>query len=100
MKWHIVLVYAFLAFALFLSYGIISSIATQQYELMEIVADIGAILICLDLAASTYFLKLVKHPNPKTEAHMPKAQKVVKVTRKVGHFGIMLILCGWIVPLL
>ncbi len=100
MKWHLLLVYAFLAFAVFLSYGIISSIASQDYELMEVVADIGAILICLDLAASTYFLKLVKDPNEKTAKQMPKAQKVVKVTRKVGHFGIMLILCGWIVPML
>lgn len=100
MKWHLLLVYAFLAFALFLRYGIISSIASQDYELMEVVADIGAILICLDLAASTYFLKLVKDPNEKTAKQMPKAQKVVKVTRKVGHFGIMLILCGWIVPML
>lgn len=100
MKWHLLLVYAFLAFALFLSYGIITSIASQDYELMEVVADIGAILICLDLAASTYFLKLVKDPNEKTAKQMPKAQKVVKVTRKVGHFGIMLILCGWIVPML
>ena len=100
MKWHLLLVYAFLAFALFLSYGIISSIASQDYELMEVVADIGAILICLDLAASTYFLKLVKDHNEKTAKQMPKAQKVVKVTRKVGHFGIMLILCGWIVPML
>jgi hypothetical protein len=100
MKWHILFVLAFLAFALVLGYGIISSIAAQDYELMEIVADVGAILICLDLAASTYFLKIVKHPSDQTAVHVPKVQKVVKVTRKVGHFGIMLILCGWIVPML
>ena len=100
MKWHIILVYAFLAFALFLGYSIIRSVYLQDYQLMEIVADMGAILICLDLAASTYFLKLVKHPTEKTAPQLPKVQRVVKVTRKVGHFGIMLIICGWVVPML
>jgi hypothetical protein len=100
MKWHIIFVYAFLAFALFLGYGIIRSIYLQDYQLMEIVADVGAVLICLDLAASTYFLKIVKHPSEKTAPQVPKVHRVVKVTRKVGHFGIMLIICGWVVPML
>lgn len=100
MKWHLILVYAFLAFAAFLAYGIAHSLYLQEFQLMEIVADVGAILICLDLAASSYLLNLSKN----IEAHSPEKisrfQGIVRVTRKIGHLGIMLILCGWIVPMM
>jgi hypothetical protein len=100
MKWHLILVYAFLAFALFLAYGIGQSLYVQDYQLMDIVADVGAILICLDLAASSYLLNMSKNLETQAPEKFSRFQGVVRVTRKIGHLGIMLILCGWIVPMM
>ena len=48
-KFLVVLQYACIAFGLYLMYSVGMSLYTQQFELMELVADIGTILICLDL---------------------------------------------------
>lgn len=100
MKWQTLLVYLCLAFALFLGYDIAHRIYSQEYQLMDIVGDIGVILICVDLALSSYFLHLTQKAKPPAEKKRVLLQKSVKISRKVGHFGIMLIVCSWIVPLL
>ena len=48
-KFLVILQYACIAFGLYLIYSVSMSLYTQQFELMELVADIGTILICLDL---------------------------------------------------
>ena len=50
------------AFALFLGYQIASSIDQQNYELMEIVSNVGTILICIDLGIFLHFNKSIAFP--------------------------------------
>ena len=88
-------------FALFLSYGITQTLLSQEYDLMEVVGDVGTVLICIDLAV---FLWHSRSLNTKTVQDFATrleqpAPKLVKLTRKLGHLGIMLILCSWLVPL-
>jgi cytochrome c biogenesis factor len=90
------------AFALFLLYQVSTAIYQQNYVLMDIVANVGTILICIDLGFFLNYNKLQKLSNA-TEAQAKAAlepTKVEKFTRKLGHLGIMLIICSWIVPLI
>lgn len=92
--------YSCLAFALFLGYQIISSIYQQNYKLMEIVSNVGTILICIDLGIFLHFNKSiaalkVKATSPQS---LTQVSTLEKITRKLGHLGIMLIICSWIVP--
>ena len=88
------------AFALFLGYQIASSIYQQNYELMEIVSNVGTILICIDLGIFLHFNKSIAALKSKaTSQHAPvQVSTLEKITRKLGHLGIMLIICSWIVP--
>lgn len=56
-KFLVVLQYACIAFGLYLIYSVGMSLYTQQFELMELVADIGTILICIDLGVFLYTSK-------------------------------------------
>lgn len=49
--------YGCFAFALFLCYQVGTSIYLQDYQLMDIVSDIGTILICIDLGVFLHFNK-------------------------------------------
>ncbi|OTG63939.1 hypothetical protein B9T25_13465 [Acinetobacter sp. ANC 4470] len=88
------------AFALFLGYQISSSIYQQNYELMEIVSNVGTILICIDLGIFLHFNKSIAAIKSKTTPQKPPVHVSLleKITRKLGHLGIMLIICSWIVP--
>ena len=92
--------YACFAFALFLGYQIATSIYLQDYQLMDIVSDVGSILICIDLAMFLHFNKSIASIKMKgTSLQSPvQVSTVEKVSRKLGHLGIMLIICSWIVP--
>ena len=92
--------YACFAFALFLCYQIATSIYLQDYQLMDIVSDIGSILICIDLAIFLHFNKSIASIKMKGTSQQSPVQvsTVEKVSRKLGHLGIMLIICSWIVP--
>lgn len=98
----LVLRFSCFAFALFLLYQISFALYQHEYVLMDIVADVGTILICIDLGVFLSFDKLSKLSN--SNASEAKAvlepSKIEKVTRKLGHLGIMLIICSWIVPLI
>ena len=90
------------AFALFLCYQVGTSIYLQDYKLMDIVSDIGTILICIDLGVFLFSSKASQGLNLQEYARQLEAppSKLVAVTRKLGHLGIMLILVSWIVPLI
>ncbi|ATO18875.1 hypothetical protein BS636_03935 [Acinetobacter sp. LoGeW2-3] len=101
-KFLVVLQYACLAFGLYLIYSVGMSLYTQQFELMELVADIGTILICLDLGVFLYSNR-GKHGISMEEyaRQLENApSKLVYVTRKLGHLGILLIITSWIVPII
>lgn len=53
----LILQYGCFAFALFLSYQVAMALYQQEYELLEIVADIGTILICIDLGVFLFSSK-------------------------------------------
>ena len=88
------------AFALFLGYQIASSIYQQNYELMEIVSNVGTILICIDLGIFLHFNKSITALKSKATSQQSTVQvsTLEQITRKLGHLGIMLIICSWIVP--
>lgn len=91
---------ACLAFALFLCYQIATSLYQQNYQLMDIVSDVGSILICIDLAVFLHFNKSMASMKLKGGSQQSPVQvsTLEKVSRKLGHLGIMLIICSWIVP--
>ncbi|ANF80890.1 hypothetical protein A3K93_00955 [Acinetobacter sp. NCu2D-2] len=99
-KFLLLLQYACLAFGIYLIYSVGLALYTQEFELMELVSDIGTILICIDLAVFLYTSKAQKGMSVEDYAKQLEQppSKLVNVTRKLGHLGIMLILCGWIVP--
>lgn len=98
----LVLQFAAIAFAIFICYQICLGIYTQDFKVMDMVADVGTLLICIDLAVflwhsrSTNAQNLQDYAN-KLEQPLPT---FVKVCRKLGHFGILLIITSWIVPMM
>lgn len=101
-KFLLVLQYMCLAFGVYLTYSVGMSLYTQDFKLMELVADIGTILICIDLGVFLYTSKAkngVSMEEYAKQLEQPPS-KLVSITRKLGHLGIMLILCGWIVPII
>lgn len=101
-KFLVVLQYACLAFGLYLVYSVAMALYTQQFVLMELVADIGTILICIDLAVFLYSNRGKQGVSMQDYAKQleQKPSKLVYVTRKLGHLGIILIICSWIVPII
>ena len=53
----LILQYGCFAFALFLSYQVATALYQQEYELLEVVADVGTILICIDLGVFLFSSK-------------------------------------------
>ncbi|MEX5288385.1 hypothetical protein [Acinetobacter towneri] len=98
----LILQYGCFAFALFLSYQVATALYQQEYELLEVVADVGTILICIDLGVFLFSSKASQGLNLQEYARQLEAppSKLVAVARKLGHLGIMLILVSWIVPLI
>ncbi|MGO1158625.1 hypothetical protein ACTL4S_07390 [Acinetobacter lwoffii] len=101
-KFLVVLQYLCLAFAIYLIYSVSMSLYRQDFVLMELVADIGTILICIDLGV---FLLTSKGKQGITMEEYAKRleqppSKLVYVTRKLGHLGILLIITSWIVPMI
>lgn len=97
----IIVQYACIAFALFLGYQVTTALMSDQYDLMEIVADVGTILICIDLAV--FLFTSSAKQSISLEAYAKQLEqppsKLVYVTRKLGHLGILLIITSWIVPM-
>ena len=87
-------------FALYLCYQVGLAFLSGKYDLMGVVADIGTILVCIDLAVFIWFSRRSQANNLQEYANTldQPAPMFVKVCRKVGHFGILLIICSWIVP--
>lgn len=101
-KFLVVLQYLCLAFAAYLIYSVSMALYTQDFVLMELVADIGTVLICIDLGV---FLLTSKGKQGITMEEYAKRleqppSKLVYVTRKMGHLGILLIITSWIVPMI
>ncbi len=94
--------YGCLIFALFLAYQIFLHAGQSNYPTMELVADVGTILICIDLFVFLSSKKMQASQSLEDYAQQLQqpTSKWVKFTRKIGHLGIMLILCSWIVPML
>nr|WP_254592178.1 hypothetical protein [Acinetobacter bouvetii] len=69
---------------------------------MDIVSDIGTILICIDLGMFLYFNKSLTALKMKVASQQPAVQVSIieNITRKLGHLGIILIICSWIVPII
>jgi hypothetical protein len=97
-----VLQYACVAFALYLCYRIGMSVYQNDFVLMDLVADIGTILICIDLAVFLFTSKAEKGISLEEYARQLEQppNKWVNISRKLGHLGIMLIICSWVVPLI
>lgn len=89
-------------FALYLSYQVGMAFYSQQYQILDIVADVGSILICIDLAVFLWHSRKSEAVNLQEYAQKMQANapKWVKFSRKLGHFGILLILTSWIVPMI
>lgn len=98
----IILQYLCLIFALYLSYQVGFALYTQDYKLMELVADVGTILICIDLGVFLFSSKSKEGITMEEYAKQLEQppSKFVAITRKLGHLGIMLIICSWIVPMI
>ncbi len=98
----IVLQYACVAFALFLGYQVSTALISGQYDLMEVVADVGTILICIDLAVFLFTSNAKQGISIEDYAKQLEQtpSKLVYITRKMGHFGILLIITSWIVPMI
>ena len=98
----LVLQFACVAFALYLSYKVGVALYQNNYELIELVADIGTILICIDLG--TFLFSTNNKGGLSLEQYAKQIDqppsKLISITRKLGHLGIMLIICSWIVPLI
>src|SRR5690606_12443225 len=100
-KFLVVLQYACLAFGLYLIYSVSMSLYTQQFELMELVADIGTILICIDLGVFLFTSRgkqSISMEEYAKQLEQPPS-KLVYVTRKLGHLGILLIITSWTVQM-
>lgn len=98
----LVLQCAAIAFAIFLIYQVSLGFYTQEFKVLDVVADVGTILICIDLAVFLWHSRQTKAANlqdyaQKIEQSVPK---FVKISRKLGHLGILLILTSWIVPMI
>ena len=67
---------------------------------MEIVSNVGTILICIDLGIFLHFNKSIAALKSKASSQQSPVQvsTLEQITRKLGHLGIMLIICSWIVP--
>ena len=78
------------------------ALSAPHYDLMEVLADAGTLLICIDLAAFLFSSKAPQGASLEEYARQLEQppSKLIYVTRKLGHLGIMLILVSWIVPLL
>lgn len=89
-------------FAFYLCYQVALAFMSGKYDLMEVVADIGTILVCIDLAVFIWFSRRSQVNNLQEYANTLEkpAPTFVKVCRKIGHFGILLIICSWIVPII
>ncbi|WP_227518763.1 hypothetical protein [Acinetobacter sp. ANC 4169] len=63
---------------------------------MDIVSDVGTILICIDLAMFLHFNKSFAALKMKDASQQSPVEvsTLEKVSRKLGHLGIMLIICG------
>ena len=86
-------------FALYLCYQVGLAFLSGKYDLMEVVADIGTNLVRIESAGFIWCSRsqannLQEYANTLDQP----APMFVKVCRKVGHFGILLIICSWIVP--
>lgn len=97
----LILQYGCFAFALFLGYQVAMALYHQDYELMELIADVGTILICFDLGVFLFSSKAANKLSLQEYAKQLEQPPtpLVSFTRKLGHLGIMLILCSWIVPM-
>ena len=78
----LILQYGCFAFALFLSYQVATALYQQEYELLEIVADVGTILICIDLGVFLFSSKASQGLNLQEYARQLEAppSKLVAVT--------------------
>ena len=101
-KFLVVLQYLCLAFGLYLIYSVSMQLYTQNFVLMELVADIGTILICLDLGVFLWSSRGKKGVSMEEYAKQLETppSKLVYITRKLGHLGILLIVTSWIVPII
>ena len=98
----LILQYVSIAFALYLCYQVGMSVYLQQYEIMDIVANVGTILVCIDLAVFLWHSRSTNAQNLQDYARKLEqpAPTFVKVSRKLGHFGILLIITSWVVPMM
>lgn len=98
----LLLQYAAIAFAIYLCFQIGFSVYLNQFDVMDTVANVGTILVCIDLAVFLWHSRSTNSKNLQDYANQLEkpAPTFVKVSRKMGHFGILLIITSWIVPLM
>lgn len=98
----LLLQYTALCFGLYLIYFISVTLISGDYVLMDVVADIGTFLLCVDLFFFLYSQRGLGLKGLTVEQYTQQLEKPrskwINFTHKLGHLGIMLILCSWIVP--
>ena len=96
-----ILQYVAIVFAIYLSYHFFQDILNSQKKIIDLVGDAGTILICLDLTVFVWHNnRLQKLMIQDPSAPINPTPTFVKVMRKIGHFGILLILTSWFVPII
>lgn len=96
-----ILQFASIAFAIYLSYQIFLGISLDQTKIMDLVADVGTLLICIDLTVFLWHNKRLQKQSVQAPSVLTQdVPPVVKITRKIGNFGILLIITSWIVPMI
>lgn len=90
------------AFSVYLTYVIAISAYMHDFKVMDMVANVGTLLICIDLIVFLWHTRKTQSRNLQEYAQQLEqpVPSFVKVCRKLGHFGILLIICSWIVPMI
>ena len=90
------------AFGFYLIYVIAISTYNHNFKIMDMVANVGTLFICIDLIVFLWHSHKTQSRNLQEYAQQLEqpAPTIVKICRKIGHFGILLIICSWIVPII
>ena len=90
------------AFTAYLIYVIAMSVYMHDFKVMDMVANVGTLFICIDLIVFLWHTRKNKSRNLQEYAQQLEqpVPNIVKICRKIGHFGILLIICSWIVPII
>lgn len=102
MNLKLILGYLSFSIAAFSLYGLAQQLDLQDYDLKLILSRLGTILICLDFGIFLTQTKTLTHLSFKDYFSRQDilVPRIVMWANKLGHLGLMLIICSWVVPML